>query len=40
MVHHGHWMPDVFEDFYNDCIKEVSDYYELKRSISTNKYFI
>lgn len=26
-----YWMPDVFESFFNDFGKQVSDYYELKR---------
>ena len=34
-----YWMPDVFEDFFNDFNKEVSDYYELKRLNPSYKFF-
>jgi phytoene desaturase len=26
-----YWMPDIFEKFFNDFGKKVSDYYELER---------
>ena len=35
-----YWMPDVFEKFFNDFDKSVSDYYELKRLDPSYKFFI
>ncbi|WP_417444485.1 phytoene desaturase family protein [Joostella sp.] len=35
-----YWMPDIFERFFNDFDKEVSDYYQLKKlSPAYNVYF-
>ncbi|MCF8715647.1 phytoene desaturase [Joostella atrarenae] len=35
-----YWMPDIFERFFNDFNKEVSDYYQLKKlSPAYNVYF-
>ena len=34
-----YWMPDVFEDFFKDFNKEVSDYYELKRLNPSYKFY-
>ena len=35
----SYWMPDVFEDFFNDFNKKVSDYYELKRLNPSYKFY-
>lgn len=34
-----YWMPDVFEDFFNDFGKTTSDFYELKRLDPSYKIF-
>ena len=35
-----YWMPDVFESFFNDFEKSVSDYYELIKLNPANPYWI
>ena len=32
-----YWMPDIFERFFNDFGKEVSDYYQLKKLSPASK---
>ena len=34
-----YWMPDIFENFFKDFNKKVSDYYELKRLDPSYKFF-
>ena len=34
-----YWMPDVFDKFFNDFNKKVSDYYDLKRLDPSYKFF-
>ena len=35
-----YWMPDVFESFFNDFDKKVSDYYKLERLDPSYKFFL
>ena len=35
-----YWMPDVFENFFNDFGRKVSDYYKLKRLNPSYKFFL
>ncbi len=35
-----YWMPDVFESFFNDFGKKVSDYYNLKRLDPSYKFYL
>ena len=35
-----YWMPEVFEDFFKDFDKDVSDYYNLKRLDPSYRFYL
>ena len=34
-----YWMPDIFEDFFNDFDRDINDYYKLERLDPSYKFF-